>query len=96
VIPLPYSLAEPALFLALPAAACLDASPAIGRRDADGLPVEDGLLCCSYWGTPGRHFLTLLLTLGFVTDAFFLREVYSLQFFQPPLGLQAGRTLDQR
>jgi len=75
VIPAPYSLAEPCLFLAL-LLLCLDflllsgegTMTAFRSKTASFAAVMGCLLVITSY---------LLLTLGFVTDAFFLREVYS-------------------
>ena len=88
MIPLPYSLAEPALFLAL-LLLCLDLLLLSGEgtltafrlKTAFFAAVLGGLLVVTSY---------LLLTLGFVTDAFFLREVYSYSSSSLPLAFKLG------
>jgi cytochrome c-type biogenesis protein CcmF len=88
VIPAPYSLAEPFLFLAL-LLLCLDLLLLSGK----GTVTTFRSKTASYAAVLGCLLVVtsyLLLTLGFVTDAFFLREVYSYSSSSLSLAFKLG------
>jgi len=88
MIPAPYSLAEPFLFLAL-LLLCLDLLLLSGKGPGTAFRSK----AASFASAGGCLLVVtscLLLTLGFVTDAFFLREVYTYSSSSLSLAFKLG------
>jgi len=88
VIPIPYSLAEPALFLAL-LLLCLDLLLLSGEGTLTAFRLKTAFFAAMLGGLLVVTSY-LLLTLGFVSDAFFLHEVYSYSSSSLPLAFKLG------
>ena len=89
VIPVPYSLAEPFLFLAL-LLLCLDLFLLSGKGGTVTAFQSKTAFFAAVLGCLLVVTSYFLLTLGFVTDAFFLREVYSYSSSSLSLAFKLG------